>query len=31
METNEKDLLIQGAFLPAMPLVLDENRQFDEE
>lgn len=24
------DLLLQGAFLPAMPLVLDENRHFDE-
>lgn len=27
---NNKELLMQGAFLPAMPLVLDENRQFDE-
>lgn len=30
MMTESKKLLMQGAFLPAMPLVLDENRQFDE-
>lgn len=28
--TESKKLLMKGAFLPAMPLVLDENRQFDE-
>ncbi len=30
MMTESKKLLMKGAFLPAMPLVLDENRQFDE-
>ena len=30
MNTKSMNLLHQGAFLPAMPLVLDENRQFDE-
>ena len=30
MRGEAKRLLMQGAFLPAMPLVLDENRQFDE-
>ena len=30
MNTKSLNLLHQGAFLPAMPLVLDENRQFDE-
>jgi len=28
---NAKKLLLEGAFLPAMPLVLDENRRFDEK
>ena len=30
MNTKSMNLLHQGAFLPAMPLVLDENRKFDE-
>ena len=30
MRGEAKQLLMQGAFLPAMPLVLDENRRFDE-
>lgn len=30
MNIEAKKLLMQGAFLPAMPLVLDENRKFDE-
>ena len=30
MKTESKKLLHAGAFLPAMPLVLDENRKFDE-
>ena len=30
MNIESKNLLHKGAFLPAMPLVLDENRQFDE-
>ena len=30
MNIEAKNLLMKGAFLPAMPLVLDENRQFDE-
>lgn len=28
---DAKSLLLKGAFLPAMPLVLDENRKFDEK
>lgn len=30
MNMEAMNLLKQGAFLPAMPLVLDENRKFDE-
>ena len=30
MRKEAKALLLNGAFLPAMPLVLDENRKFDE-
>ena len=30
MNIESKKLLHAGAFLPAMPLVLDENRKFDE-
>ena len=30
MSIEAKNLLVKGAFLPAMPLVLDENRHFDE-
>ena len=30
MNTKSLNLLHAGAFLPAMPLVLDENRKFDE-
>ena len=30
MNTESLNLLHAGAFLPAMPLVLDENRKFDE-
>lgn len=30
MNIEAMNLLQKGAFLPAMPLVLDENRQFDE-
>ncbi len=30
MKTESLNLLMKGAFLPAMPLVLDENRKFDE-
>ena len=30
MKTESLNLLHEGAFLPAMPLVLDENRKFDE-
>lgn len=30
MRSEANTLLMQGAFLPAMPLVLHENRQFDE-
>lgn len=30
MRPEAKKLLMDGAFIPAMPLVLDENRQFDE-
>ncbi len=30
MNTEAMNLLLEGAFLPAMPLVLDENRHFDE-
>ena len=30
MNTKSLNLLHEGAFLPAMPLVLDENRKFDE-
>ena len=30
MNTKSLNLLHEGAFLPAMPLVLDENRHFDE-
>jgi len=30
MKTESMNLLMKGAFLPAMPLVLDENRKFDE-
>lgn len=30
MKTESLNLLHAGAFLPAMPLVLDENRKFDE-
>ena len=30
MNSEKRELLTQGAFLPAMPLALDENRQFDE-
>jgi len=29
--SQAKKLLLKGAFLPAMPLVLDENRKFDEK
>lgn len=31
MNKESLDLLMGGAFLPAMPLVLDENRKFDEK
>ena len=30
MRCEAKKLLLDGAFIPAMPLVLDENRRFDE-
>ncbi len=30
MRSEAEKLLMDGAFLPAMPLVLDENRRFDE-
>lgn len=30
MRAEAKKLLLEGAFIPAMPLVLDENRRFDE-
>lgn len=30
MRSEAKKLLLDGAFIPAMPLVLDENRRFDE-
>ena len=30
MNNKSFELLTKGAFLPAMPLVLDENRKFDE-
>lgn len=30
MRKNAYDLMQRGGFIPAMPLVLDENRQFDE-
>lgn len=30
MRTEAEQLLMQGSFLPAMPLVLDEHRSFDE-
>ena len=30
MRTEAKELLLDGAFIPALPLVLDEKRQFDE-
>lgn len=30
MRAEAKELLLRGAFIPAMPLVLDENRRFDE-
>ena len=30
MRAEAEKLLMRGAFLPAMPLVLDENRRFDE-
>lgn len=30
MRTKAKELLLDGAFIPALPLVLDEKRQFDE-
>ena len=30
MRSEAKELLLQGAFLPALPLVLDERRQLDE-
>jgi len=30
MRKNAYDLLLKGGVIPAMPLVLDENRQFDE-
>ncbi len=30
MNNESMNLLMKGAFLPAMPLVLDENRKFDE-
>ena len=30
MRGETKQLLMQGAFLPAMPLVLDEHRKFDD-
>ena len=31
MSENNLQLLKQGAYIPAMPLVLDENRKFDEQ
>ena len=31
MRESARNLLHRGAFIPAMPLVLDENRQFDEK
>lgn len=31
MRENAYDLMQRGGFIPAMPLVLDENRQYDEE
>ena len=30
MNSEKRELLVRGAFLPAMPLALDENRNFDE-
>lgn len=30
MRTKAKELLLDGAFIPALPLVLNEKRQFDE-
>ncbi len=30
MQAKAKDLLLEGAFIPALPLVLNEKRQFDE-
>ena len=30
MKKDAYELLMRGAFLPAMPLVLDEDRRFDE-
>lgn len=30
MNSEKRELLVRGAFLPAMPLALDENRHFDE-
>ncbi|MBQ7839540.1 MAG: dihydrodipicolinate synthase family protein [Lachnospiraceae bacterium] len=30
MRKETKELILKGAFIPAMPLVLDENRSFDE-
>ena len=30
MRSNAKELLLKGAFIPAMPLVLNEDRSFDE-
>ncbi len=30
MRTKAKELLLEGAFIPALPLVLNEKRQFDE-
>lgn len=31
MTTQTKQLLLQGAFIPALPLALDKNRQLDEK